>query len=271
MRKAAIGILASVAVVCASSAQPQAVRKPSQPVLAGPAVDATAHDTIVRRASDGTIVRPEMPPEVAALKLLELPAEVSEKIDEILYARKKFLDELVANNLLLLSQLDTAGATNDKADQALLGLRLVAKLTPLTADGSLRRQVRAVLPIEQLGRFDAILKEYWDAVISQEKKKDPKKPRLAIAVGERAQSLAREAEAAFKRLEKSGTLVFHYLFDSFDLTPAQRTELRIVLEEYAEETKGSPTKQQEAAMFFKLLSKLDVKQQVELVKKVRGK
>ncbi len=211
-----------------------------------------------------------MPPEVAALRLLELPGEVAARIDEIVTRRGRFLETFVEKNLELLSELDTAGNTGDKLDQTLLGIKALSKLAPLTKDGSLKKQIRVVLPSTAAERYDSILKEYWNAIVSQEKSRDAKKSRVEILVGERAQSLFREVEAAFKRLEKSGALLFYYFFDKIELSREQETEIRTLLDEFVDETKGNATPQQEGAMFFKVLSRLNVKQQTAVMKKVQG-
>lgn len=241
------------------------------PVLAGPSVPKAPRTTLVERESDGTIRRTEVPPEIAALELLELHADVRARLDRVLHERGRFLERFIEGNLELLSKLDTASNTGDKADQARLGLEALVKLAPLTRQGSLRRQVREVLPAGALDRFDAILQEYWDAIITQEKQRDDAKSRFEIMTGERAASFLREVTAAYERLEKSGTLLFRYFFEKVELSPEQEAEIRAVLDEFVETTQGSPTKAQERDVFFAVMSRLDTKQQTALIRHFKAR
>jgi hypothetical protein len=253
-----------------AQSETEAPKRPES-LLAGPRVETSTRATLVERESDGAIRRTETPPELAAVRLLELPKEVAERIEKLTHERGRFLEKFVENNLDLLSKLDTAGKTNDKLDQALLGIEAISKLAPLTRDGSLNKRVRALLPEAALERFDAILDEYWDAIVAQERTKDPKKSRFEIVAGERVQSVTREIAAAVQRLEKSGTLLFSYFFSKVELSKEQETEIRALLDEFVEETKGSPTKEQEQKIFFGVMSKLDTKQQTELIRQFQGR
>jgi hypothetical protein len=270
-----LGVLV-VAWSMAAGAPGQSLSPPVHPatpgpdVLAGPQVGEARRGTLVAHEYDGTVRRPDEPAEIAAVRLLDLPGAVRAKIDDIVAERDRFLDSFVENNLDLLSKLDTAGKTNDKLDQAMLGLEAVAKLVPLGRHGSLQKRIRAVLPAEAAKRFDAILEEYRDAVVAQERAKDPKKPRFAILAGERVQSLLREVAAAFQRLEKSGVLLYQYFFKDAELTKEQEAAIRAILDEFVEETKGAPTKQQEATVFLAVMSKLDVKQQTALIRRLKS-
>lgn len=275
MMHRAIGmLLAAWSVSAVSFAQSPAPAKPTEEkradVLAGPQVREPEHASLVEHEYDGGIRRPDVPAEVAAVRLLDLPRAVMDKIDALMAKRDRFFDSFVENNLDLLNKLDTAGKTNDKLDQAMLGVEALTKLAPLARNGSLRKQIRAVLPREAAVRFDALLAEYRDAIVAQEHAKDPKKPRFVILAGERAESVMREVAAAFQRLEKSGVLIYRYFFKDVELSKEQETAIRALLDEFVEETKGSPTKQQEQKIFFAVMSRLDTKQQTELIRRFKS-
>lgn len=238
-------------------------------VLAGPKVEQSARATLVRRDADGRVERPETPVEVGAARLLELPADVRVKVDEILAARARFLEKFIGENLELLGELDTAGKAGDKVDQAKLGVRALSKLAPMMKEGSLRAEIRGVLAEGARERYDALLKEYWDAVVEQEKKAAPSRSRFEIVTAERFQAFAREGQAAFQRLEKSGTLLFYYFFKDVALSDEQAGKIRGLLDEFVEETKGAPTKAQEQKIFLAVMGVLDVRQQTELVRRFK--
>jgi hypothetical protein len=136
----------------------------------------------------------------------------------------------------------------------------------MTRDGSLRRQVLGVLPAEVKGAYDRLLREYWDAIVEQEKKAAPRKSRFEIMATERFGAFTREAQAAFQRLEKSGTLLFRYFFDKVSLSEEQAGAIRALLDEFVEESKGMPTKAQEQRVFVAVMSHLDTKQQTALIR-----
>jgi hypothetical protein len=234
-------------------------------------VRATPRTGIVERESDGSVRRTEVPPEIAAFRLLKAPAEAVERVEEILRARGRFLETFVQGNLDLLSKLDTAGSTNDKLDQAILGLEALAKLAPLTKDGSLRMRIGALLTPADFRRFDAILDEYWNAIVFQERQRSPEKSRIQVVVEERLQSLAREIAAALERIESSGALLFSYLFGDVALSPPQEAEIRTLLDEFIDQTKGGATPEQEQRFFFSMLSKLDPRQQLAVVSRANGR
>lgn len=253
---------------CVAGADPPGESK--KDVLAGPVVAERREVTLLQRESDGRLKRTETPPEVAAVKLLHLAPEVREKIDGVLHRRARFLESFVADNLELLGRLDTAGNTGNALDQTLLVVQVLGKLTPLTREGSLRKQVREVLTSEEAKGFDRLLDEYWEAIISQTKQAEPKSPRVAIVLRERMESLAREVEAAYKRLEKSGELLFKYFFGEIELGKEQEAEIRTLLDEFMEKTGGTPTKRQEQEIFLGVMARLDPRQQTALVKRFRG-
>jgi hypothetical protein len=252
-------------------AQPPTKPAAASTVLAGPRVPAPNKPTLIERDSDGTIRRTDAPPEVAALRLLEIPDSVRRAVDDVLHRRARFIEKFIEKNLDLLSKLDTAGQTGDKLDQAILGLEAIAKLAPLTRDGSLKKQIRALLPMEHQQRFDALLKEYWDAIVTQERTKNPDRPRFEIIASERVQSLTREITAAVQGLEKSGVLLYGYFFSDMKLAPGQEAEIRALLDEFVEKTKGSPTQRQEAEIFITVLSKLTLEQQTEVIRRFKAR
>lgn len=255
-----------------AQAEPTSRTKPSEIApLAGPHVEEKPKTTLVERESDGSVRRTEIPPEIAAARLLDLPAEVLAKVEDLMIERGRFFEKLIEENLDLLTKLDTAGNTGNKLDQAVLGLEALAKLAPLTREGSLRKRVRALLPADAVDRFDATLKEYWDAIVAQERARDARKSRFEIVAGERFQSMGREIAAAFQRLERSGTLLYQYFFSKVELSAEQEGAIRALIAEFVEETRGAPTKEQERRIFFAVMSKLDVKQQTALIKEFKAR
>lgn len=268
---AATAVMAGCTFVAAARYEPPKGDTGESSVLAGPRVAEDDRVTLVERDVNGAIKRTETAPELAAVQRMELSDEVMTKIDAIALRRSRFFDSFIENNLDLLSKLDTAGNTNDRVDQTILSVQALGKLSPLLRDGSLRKQIKGVLTSGEAERFDTLLNEYWDAIAVQERELNPEKSRFEIVSGERMAAVFREVEAAFARLEKSGVLVFKYFFSEMKLSKEQEGEIRAILDDFVEETGGAPTKQQEQAVFLAVMSKLDTKQQTELVKSYQSR
>lgn len=270
--KRGIVVLSAVASLASSIAwaQPQTPPDGKTALLKGPSVRQAARTSLIERESDGSIRRTEVPPEIAALALLELSAATSASIDEIVQKRGRFLDSFIEKNIELLGKLDTANNTGDKLDQALLGVEALAKLAPLAKGGPLKKQIRARLASDDAKKYDAILKEYWDSIVAQEQGKDSKRSRFEILTGERLQSVLRELAAAYERLESSGALLFYFFFDKIELSKEQERDIREMLDKFVDDTKGNATPEQEGLMFFAVLTKLNVKQQAQVMKRVQG-
>lgn len=277
--------------------QTEAERAP----LAGPAVAARAERaTLVEHDFPGKVRRLESAPEEAAARLLELTTEVREKVEAIFADRVKKLDAFVADNLLLLNQLDTAGKAGDKLDQLKLLAEAVHKLAPVWTKGTLRSQVRSVLPESARAEFDRLLAEYWDAIVTERrdeakvnaaparddmKMADSKKAegasdraakvksksRFEILTEERLASFGKEIERSFQRQLQSGDVIADYIINYVTMSDEQKARIRELCNEFAEKTKMNASEQQNRELFVKIAGVLDTKQQMELAKLIQGK
>ena len=251
--------------------------------------------TLVEYDFPGKVRRLEGAPEEIAARLLDLDAMIREKIDAVIAARVRRLDEFVGQNLELLTKLETAGATGDKLDQALLLAEAANKLSPVWLKGSFRSQIEKLLPESQKAEFARLVDEYWDAIVNEQqagaaseasavtsaetntapknskssKKSQPqpkvkKKSRFEIVTAERLASFAKEIERAFERQLQSGDIIYQYIAAGIDLTDDQRGRIRELCADFAERTKMSPTEKQNQELFIKIAGTLDTKQQLAL-------
>jgi hypothetical protein len=258
--------------------QPEA--QPAAPAaespLRGPQVrdNTPARPTIVARDFEGGVKHPESTPEEAAAEAMALSEEERTKVRAIFTRRAKVLEDVIADNIPLLTKLDTAGKTGDKGDLAVLLFTLYQKTEKLREHGPLDAQVRRELSKPNAREFDRLLDEYWDAVWASKRgklNKDGQKYNRIGAVAEtKFESLGREAERAFKRLEGSGELAYRYLFKGIELTDDQRVKVREILQRHTEMTKGAPTEAQNRAVFVMVMQVLEPAQQRQLVKNVKG-
>lgn len=239
-------VTATVVSVCCAGEPPagageKAAEAPPRPALAGPTAgeeEGAGRRTLVVTGFDGSVRRPDRPPEFAAADLLALDEPARAAVEAIAAERALLLDEFVSTNLELLTQIETAQSTGDGLGMLGLGQRAWAELEPLRSQGPLSERVRAVLPQARRAEYDRLLREYWGALIAEGRrtpKADGRTPgQLEIVARERMESFGREVEQAFARVLRSGQLVFRMLLDGIELRPEQSEKIRGMIAEFVE-------------------------------------
>src|SRR5205814_3049126 len=141
---------------------------PTAPAPAGTPQPAPGEPTLIRHDATGKMVRPDLPPDEAALELVGLDASEREAVSQLLDARGAMLNHVIAENQpLLLKFLGIdAGDTPKEQMQALKDLTTKA-FAPLRDMGSLRDQVAPLLAPAKAAKYNEILSNYWSA-LSQE-------------------------------------------------------------------------------------------------------
>ncbi|MBC7771209.1 MAG: hypothetical protein H7210_01810, partial [Pyrinomonadaceae bacterium] len=161
-------VAAMLVFACSTPAFSQHDSTPRPPVLAGPSVpERASRKTLVEYDFPGKVRRLDAAPEEGALRLMDLDMELREKVERVLTERMKQLDEFVGKNLDLLTKLETASATGDRIDQAMLLAEGVHKLSPVWLRGSLRSQIDELLSKDKQAEMKALLDEYWDAIVKE--------------------------------------------------------------------------------------------------------
>ncbi|MBL8763364.1 MAG: hypothetical protein JNM07_03745 [Phycisphaerae bacterium] len=271
------------------------LQPPTPPALSGPRVIESPRSTLVERDFSGRVVRLSDPPEQVAAAALELSQDVRVRVDAIIARRVRLLDAFIAENLDLVSSFGAAVAAGDPADVAQLGVEAFKKLAPLREGGTFEQQIQREIPPEQSGRFNALVREYWDAIVAErraaekeaeraaravarqaarngqrvEPKNVEKKPEWAIVLEEKLQSLGREIETGVQRLVYSGELIYRYLTLGMTLRPEQQEDIRSVCIDYAQAAGDQPTKWQQIQFVLVILSHLDREQQAQFIKRLR--
>lgn len=258
----------------------------AQPVdaspLSGPRVQEQAsRPTIIARNFDGSVKPPEGTAEEAVLELLGLTAmgaspeeqEAGERVRVILAKRGKVLEDFVFENVALLTKLDTAGNTGDKADQLRLLAEAFRQLAPLREGGPLSSQIKAALPEAKGAEFDLILREYWEAVIadrmSRAKPEGGLPSRLEAIAGARFESLGKEIERSFYRLLMSGEFIYRVATRGLTLTPEQSRRLRAVIEDHYRVTGGNDDEAANKRLFARSIAVLDDDQKPRFIRNLR--
>ena len=262
-------------VLAASLAQSQPEPKPvaERSPLAGHAVDQKpeARATIVTRDFEGRVRRPDSTPVEAAVVELTLDAEARAKVDTVLAARARVLDEFVGKNLDLLTRFGAAENSTDAGDKLLLAVEAYQKLEPLRAQGPLDQQVRGALPPDQAKEYDRLLREYWTALAEEDSHATKPKGRIGVVLEEKMKDLGREIEAAFHRSERSGGVLYYYLFGSMTLTPDQSKRLHELCANYSMKGIDNQDKTAQGVFFLAATQVLEPEQRKAFVKKLKGK
>jgi hypothetical protein len=275
MSKCAVIVVLSGWMVTAAPAQDSP--------LAGPSVqEDRAAPTLVTRAFDGSVALPDSTLEEAAVALLgldamgadEATAAAAEAVRAIFTRRAKALEDFVFDNLDLLVQLDAAGNTGNKLDQLHLLARGFRELKPLREAGPLADQVRRALPHEHALRFNALMSEYWNALVADRTwraKPDGKYPsRLEALAGTRLELLGKEVERSFQRLISSGEFVYRVATRDITLRPEQARRLREAIEEHYRMTGGNDDEQANRRLFMRASAILDEEQRPRFFRNLQG-
>lgn len=250
-----------------AQAEPAPLAGPSaRPAGGAAAAGQRAAATIVRYEFAGGVAPTPVQPEAAALDVLGLSAEERAGADAVLLRRARIIEDLVSTRLEQFVRLGTASAAGDTGDVLTQIGAMVGKAVSLNADGPLREQIDRALPEHARAEFARVLNEYWKAVLGQTGPARPKGGAIEVRLG----ALGREVEAAFQRLLGSGALIKTYLTRELTLTPEQDARVAELAAEFARTTNGSPTKGQETAFFFRLMSYLTPEQQAKVVATLRS-
>lgn len=252
---------------------------PADP-LAGPVVTEgkDTHPSLVQSDFDGRIKLVDGSPEEAALKLLKLDDQQSQAANAVFAERARLLDEFVADNLLLLGQMDTADKAGDKKTQGALIVKALQELRPVLDKGKLEDRIAETLPADRQPEYRALLKEYWAAIVKDRRQraqpdpaKEGKKPgRIELLAQAKLETFGKEIERSFQRIEQSGELAFRYIFKGITLTPDQRGKIRELFTLHAQQTKGNATEKENGELFLAVLPHLTPEQAKAVMKNIKG-
>lgn len=278
---AAMGVVPA-ALAQSTTPEPPAKQPEKQPAapaanpLGGPKIDAPTQATPSLVSSDfnGTVRRLETTPEEAAVALLNLTGSAKERVDALFAKRGKAIEEFVTGNLDLLTKLDTAGKTNNKRDQLMLGLEAFQKLNAVWKDGTLFDQVKSALPDNQRAEFERLVTDYWNALVEEGKnipgENGKERGRFEIVAGERLQAFVGEIGRAFERGVKSGRLIAEFVLKDLNLTDAQKARVREIIDSEAAEAPLKEDDKRYEGLFLKILGILDEQQRTAIIKRFRG-
>ncbi len=284
--------LSGLLAVGPALAQPNEVRKKSDDTaaspLAGPrVVEPSKANPLVTVDFNGMVRRPESTPEEAVVETMTLDEKAREAVKKVFDRRQAILDEFVVKEVDLLTKFGVASGTNDKLDQAALGVEAFRKLAPLREGGSLWEQVMAALPAGDASEFNTRMSAYWDAVVVEGKKikkakgidelKPGEKPvekersRFEIVVEERLKILGQEIKNSFERQQASGEYLIKYFTHDLGLSTTQKARIQEMTLAFINETGMKPTDEQQKQLALRAMSILTEEQRLKVAEKIVGK
>jgi hypothetical protein len=250
--------------------------------LAGPAVGAqagtAAKPTLVQRDFGGTLVRLDVPPAEAAVKLIELDPPTRARVDAILLARSALLDELVTNNLELLAQLQGARAGGGEDQTRAAMKQLMDKAEPLRARGPLIDELAAVLPADKAAQARSLTEEYMRAAISQRMEKASGGKALSVRERARAMREAAREEAlamigqeirrSYERTVGQRSSDFEALLKDLGVTPEQESKIRKIVQDAFLANYGKTSADERTKAFWSVYAELNDEQRQRVVKRL---
>lgn len=231
--------------------------------------------TLVAHDFMGHLKKLDTPPEVAALRLLDLDESERKKTGDILTARAAILDRVVIENIDLLVQLHNASESGDKAEKVRL-LRIYSeKLESLRERGPLDRELASALPKDKAARLKSLVGDYRAALaqdISEEAKKAGETLRPTQVTNRiYFQELGAEIKQSYERQIATRSADLERVLGKLNLSPELEGKIRKQIAEYAQETKLNATPAQKRKFLLAILAQLNPEQQKILLEETRGR
>jgi hypothetical protein len=256
----------SVVAICFVAVGP-IIAAPDDPpanLLAGPDVgEPSLERTLVEREMDGGVRTLAAPPAIMALDLIELDAPARERVDELLRGRAALMETLVLENLELLGQIETVFAVGRPVEKLNLLREGLQALGPVRRWGRLDRRIAEVLPRERRAEFRQHISEYERERYEAAREAGELDNAYAYRMMRYWEDIAWEIERAGERVlveDENGDAWLRLLAERLDLTPDQQGEIRAMGERFFFETKGRPSKEDEARLIAQIRTVMTLEQ-----------
>lgn len=185
--------------------------------------------TLVERNFDGTLVRLEMEPDMAAVLRLPLSQAARAQVEELVSDRIRWTDRYTRDHYRQIIEVRTALAEQQRPDAKMVE-RL---LQPVRQRERFTAVAQVALTAKEVDTARAMATEYRDAVRAELRKAAPDATDLQIEARLEleefgrmvAQSIQRRADAANARLRE--------VAQTLELTPEQTERVRAIFMEYA--------------------------------------
>ncbi|MBK7403212.1 MAG: hypothetical protein IPJ41_00920 [Phycisphaerales bacterium] len=251
-----------------------ATRPQPQAALAGPAVDGSDPESLVAYEYGGGLHELDLPPAEAALELLQLDPDTSDRVAQVLTERAMLAEQLIIDNFDLVSQGDAIKASGNKIEQGVFFLSVIRVLNPLLERGPLEDEIRPLLPADQAAEFDRLLDAYWKAVgrsRADQARSRGEKLSVRKAVREaRRDQIGKEIELAAKRAIESERFAVEFLTKGLELTEAQHSRIERLVNDFVARTMGEAGQSDKERLFAEVFAYLNEHQQQLLMERIKG-
>jgi hypothetical protein len=241
------------------------------PLAGHPVEVAPAKVTLVERDFQGNLRHPEPTALEAAVAKLKLEGDERERVDKVLLDRSRALETFVEGNLDLLTRFNGFENSTKGKEKFFLVIEAYDKLAPLRERGPLDAQLRGAMSAENAAKFDRLLREYWNALVQEDHKEPKPKGRIGVVSEAKFKDLGKEIEAAYHRSERSGGVLYGYLFKSMTLSDDQSKRLHELCANYSMGGLDNKDKTTQTAFFVSVTQVLEPDQRKVFVKKLKGK
>lgn len=257
-----VGVIASANTTSATSATPAgAATEPptdTRPPLAGPAVRVDKR-SIVERDMTGNLRPIEFTPERAAAAKLALDEPTRRAVDHVFIARRESIDRLVADHIDLVILARTAGDATPLIERvAIAAAALQAFRTAIEAP-SLWETIAPLLPTKSRDEFNAMMREYWDAIFRQATggREPTTLEKSILSARHRLAVLGEEIRAAIDGLGSSGELIVRAATSGLSLSTSQRERLAEIARDFDATTLHQPSGDDQRRLVLQVCAALD--------------
>lgn len=249
--------------------------EPPGDVLAGPRIAPEAKATsLVESEMTGGIKRLDVPPDEAALELLDLNDETKAACQRILVERAAALDAFVADNLTTLLEASNARQAGDAAEARRLFRELMGRAGPLRARGKLGDELRSVMPPEAAAEHRRLVEEYWRAIVAEAGGAGgggDMQPRGGAIERESIRAIGEEIRRSYERqaAERQGQL--DEFLGAMNLPPERETKIRNILIDDFQKNQGKGDRASRFRTFMRVYRELEGEERQALVEFVRAR
>jgi len=231
---------------------------PTTQPLAGPTIR-DDHPSIVERDMTGNLRPVEFTPERVAVAKLVLDEATRRRVDHIIIAHRELLDRLVADHIDLVLRARGAGDGTPVVEKAWIIAAALQAFRPALEGPSLWEQISPVLGAVERDRFDAMMREYWDAVFHQATggREPTTLEKTIISARHRLAVLGEEIRLAVDGLGNSGPLVVRAMTSGLVLSSSQNDRLAEIARDFDTATLHQPSGDDHKRLLLQVCAVLD--------------
>lgn len=249
--------------------------------LAGPPVERRqVAPSIVERTFEGSLKRPEVRPEEAAVRKLDLSPDELARVEDVLAERSAMLDTVVRGNIELLVRMNSARIAGDQPAVNESTRMLREALRPLAASGRLSERLTAAMTPEHAEQFRWMVRDYLRALAREGSRSRPSgdpmdsqdEPSRGAVARVMVELLVQEVRRSYDRIAAEAQERLDALVERLELTPEQQSAVGELAREFGEKTKLNPTPAQRAELFSRVVALLTPAQRARAIElALRGK